>query len=102
MTPTRAAPIHTRPLPQRRCIGCNTGADKHSLVRIVRNPEGRIEVDPAGKAAGRGAYLCSRPECWAAALKRNRIEQALRATLTPEDRSRLAEYAATLRNETSE
>lgn len=102
MTPAKTAPTHSRPLPQRRCIGCNSGADKRSLVRIVRNPEGRIEVDPAGKAAGRGAYLCSRPECWDAALKRNRIEQALRATLNSEDRSRLVEYGATLRNETSE
>ncbi|HZP26789.1 MAG TPA: YlxR family protein [Dehalococcoidia bacterium] len=90
---TTQRPRHT---PQRRCIGCSTGADKRSLIRLVRTPAGQVEVDPTGKAAGRGAYLCSRTECWQAALKRGRLEQALRTTLTAENRARLQDLAAGL------
>ena len=46
-------------LPQRSCIGCNTKKDKKDLIRIVKNKEGEISVDPTGKKAGRGAYVVS-------------------------------------------
>jgi predicted RNA-binding protein YlxR (DUF448 family) len=63
-------------------------------VRVVRTPTG-VEVDPSGKKAGRGAYLCSQLSCWQEALKRNRLEAALKTKLTADDRLRLTEYAAT-------
>ena len=56
-----------------------------------------MEVDPSGKKAGRGAYLCSQLACWQDALKRNRLEPALRTRLTADDRLRLSAYAASLR-----
>lgn len=31
---------------------------KKELIRIVRTPEGAIELDKTGKKAGRGAYVC--------------------------------------------
>ena len=53
-------------------------------------------VDPTGKAAGRGAYLCRRPECWAAALRRDMLAGALRVPLALDDRAALASFAASL------
>ena len=50
-------------MPQRSCIGCNLKKDKKELIRIVKNKEGQIQVDPTGKAAGRGAYLCNSVDC---------------------------------------
>jgi uncharacterized protein len=55
-----------------------------------------VEVDPSGKKPGRGAYLCQQLSCWQEALKRNRVEPALKTKLTADDRLRLNEYAASL------
>jgi len=78
-----------RHVPIRTCVGCRQERPKRELVRIVRSPAGTIAVDPTGKAAGRGAYLCRTAECWAAALKRDALARALRASLTPADREAL-------------
>jgi hypothetical protein len=53
-------------------------------VRVVRSPGGTIVIDPSGRAAGRGAYLCRDAACWSATNTRRGIEHALRATL-PDD-----------------
>ena len=82
-----------RSVPQRTCIACRTTGDKRALVRIVRGPEG-VEVDPTGKKAGRGAYLCERPECWRAALKKNRLDAALKTRLSQDEKLRLNEFIA--------
>jgi predicted RNA-binding protein YlxR (DUF448 family) len=57
----------------------------------VRIADGSVEIDISGKKAGRGAYLCRTPECWDALLKSNRLENALRTTLTQENRQQLIE-----------
>ncbi len=86
-----------RPPPQRTCVACRTTAAKRGLVRVVRTPQDGVLVDITGKAAGRGAYLCRRPECWEAALKRDRLGAALRTKITPADRERLAAFVAAMR-----
>jgi hypothetical protein len=80
-------------IPQRTCVGCRTGGAKRDFVRVVRTPEGRVEVDPTGKANGRGAYLCARPACWHEALRKDRLAHALRAPIANEDRDALRRYA---------
>jgi len=64
--------------PQRTCIACRRIADKRDLVRVVATPEGRILVDPRGKAPGRGAYLCRKRACWADARRSGVWRHALR------------------------
>lgn len=83
-----------RRLPQRTCVGCGRTTAKRELVRVVRTLAGRVEVDPTAKKAGRGAYLCRREECWRQALKRSRLDHALRAAAPEEDRRALLEYVA--------
>ena len=82
-----------RKKPQRTCIGCWQTATKRELIRIVRTPEGRAEVDPTGKQAGRGAYLCANRSCWQGALDRKLLNRALKITLSEEDTARLRAYA---------
>ncbi len=77
--------------PIRTCIGCRQAEGKRTFVRIVRTPQG-VVVDPTGKLAGRGAYVHRSPTCWEAALKGNRIEQALRTKLTAAERTALITY----------
>jgi predicted RNA-binding protein YlxR (DUF448 family) len=87
-------------LPQRTCISCRSTSGKREFVRLVRLPEG-VEVDLTGKKQGRGAYLCPNPDCWETALKKGRIEQALKTKLTPDDRLRLNEFRVGLSQATA-
>jgi hypothetical protein len=86
-------------IPQRTCIACHTVRAKRELVRVVRTNENRVQADPTGKKAGRGAYLCRQRECWDNVLtNRNRLEQALKLeiSISMEDLAQLREFAATL------
>ena len=83
-------------VPQRTCVGCRRTWAKRDFVRVVRTSEGRVEVDPSGKKPGRGAYLCRDSGCWEAAMKKTRLDSALRTKVSPEDRQALLEFAATL------
>jgi len=90
-------------IPQRTCIACRRTDAKRGLMRIVRDAEGRVALDPTGKRAGRGAYLCDRPACWEQALKRRGLERALRVeTLHSDDRTALEQIAHGLPAETPE
>lgn len=81
--------MKARKIPTRTCTGCATSSDKRRFVRVVRTPEGHVEVDPTGKANGRGAYLCADPDCFEIARKRRRLDSALRVNLQDDDYTRL-------------
>jgi len=83
-------------VPQRTCVVCRTTTAKRALVRLVRPPEGSVRLDPTGKQAGRGAYLCDDPACWRAAGLRQRLGNALKTTISDEDFHSLQAHAATL------
>ncbi len=70
--------------PLRKCIGCNEMKDKKQLIRIVRNNEGEIKIDPIGKLPGRGAYICKSVACFDAAVKAKRLERAFKSKI-PDD-----------------
>lgn len=83
-------------VPERTCVACGKTSDKRGLLRIVRTPAGTLEVDERGKKPGRGAYLCLDTSCWTQGLKRKRLDQALRVTLSIQDRETLREQAERL------
>jgi hypothetical protein len=80
-------------------VVCRTTDAKRALTRLVRTPDEGVQLDPTGKRAGRGAYLCDDPACWQAAIKTDVVARALRTTLTAEDRQRLAAAAPTQEQE---
>jgi uncharacterized protein len=81
-------------IPQRTCIACRRTDAKRGLMRLVRDADGHVVLDPSGKRAGRGAYLCYDPACWEQALKRRGLERALRIdALLPEDHAALEQIA---------
>ncbi len=86
-------------IPQRTCIACREVQGKRQLVRIVRTPEGSVQLDETGKRSGRGAYLCRRAACWDKALRSKQLEHALKTTIAPDDLVQLEQYAATLAQE---
>ena len=44
-------------IPMRTCVVSLEKLPKKELIRIVRNKEGEVFVDPTGKLNGRGVYL---------------------------------------------
>jgi len=58
----------------------------------MRTSTGAVEPDPTGKRPARGAYLCHTPECWERAIKKGRLENALRTKLSADDREALLQY----------
>lgn len=83
-------------VPQRTCIGCRAVHPKREMVRVVRTPEGTVEIDLGGKQSGRGAYLCRQKSCWETALKRRSFNHALKTNLDDATRAALTTYAQTL------
>lgn len=88
-------------LPLRTCVGCGLIRPKRELVRMVVTDDGMLQIDPTGKAKGRGAYLCRisdeiikvqggelkprgdviftvNPECQRLAIQKKALEKALR------------------------
>ncbi len=68
----------TKKLPLRRCVGCGAMKDKRDMVRIVAPTSGEINIDPTGKAPGRGAYICPSAECLAKAYTSHGLERSLK------------------------
>ncbi len=64
-------------VPMRTCVGCRASLPKRDLVRVVRVPEGKVELDLTGKRSGRGAYLCRNAACFDLAAKGRQLERAL-------------------------
>ncbi len=73
-----------RKIPMRVCISCQEKKPKRSLLRIVRSPEGEIDIDLTGKKSGRGAYLCMQEECLNKARKKKILEKHLKQKVPEE------------------
>lgn len=93
---SRAQPKRVKHIPMRTCVSCRTGKPKRELLRVVRTPDGHVQLDASGKKAGRGAYLCAKLSCWENALKRKRLESEFEIAIAEEDRAALQAFIATL------
>lgn len=70
--------------PLRRCIGCGESKDKKQLIRIIRTPEGSIELDITGKKNGRGAYICRSQDCLNRAMKTKGLDRSFKMSIPKE------------------
>ena len=77
-------------IPQRQCMGCRERADKRDLIRVVRTPEGQVQLDFSGKLGGRGAYICPKAECLKKAQKTKALERSLEVPIPEEVYGRLS------------
>ena len=71
-----------RKIPQRKCIVCGESKDKHDLIRIVKNKEEGIILDPTGKKNGRGAYICKNETCINEAKKKRKLEKVFKTEIS--------------------
>ena len=76
--------MHERRVPLRKCIGCGEMIGKRGSLRVVRNKEGEISVDPTSKKPGRGAYLCRDKSCLEAAIRSRKLERSLKCAVPEE------------------
>ena len=69
--------MKTRKIPMRTCVVTREKCEKKELVRVVRTPEGTVEVDTTGKKTGKGAYLKLSCEVIQKARKNKALDRAL-------------------------
>ena len=68
----------------RTCCGCRETFPKKELVRVVRKPDGEVQIDDKGRMNGRGAYLCKNVQCLKKARKTGNIARSLEVSITEE------------------
>jgi len=49
--------MQKRKVPMRKCVASGEMKPKKDMVRIVKNKEAEVSIDPSGKKNGRGAYI---------------------------------------------
>ena len=76
-------------IPQRQCMGCRERKNKRDMIRVVRTPEGSVNLDFGGKMNGRGAYICPDPECLKKAIRSKSLDRSLEVTIPEEVYDRL-------------
>lgn len=75
----------------RQCIACREMKEKRSMLRVVRDPEGKIFLDFSSKASGRGAYICNDPECVKKLCKAKILNKVFGCAVDEEVYSRISE-----------
>lgn len=76
--------LKKRKLPLRKCTGCQTLKDKREMIRVVKDPNGEINLDFTGKKSGRGAYVCSSLECLDKAQETRGLERSFKMGISKE------------------
>ena len=76
-------------IPQRQCMGCRERMEKRQLIRVVRTPEGNVQLDFSGKCNGRGAYICPNVECLKKVQRSKALERSLETAIPEEVYDRL-------------
>ena len=91
--PAGGGEVRKRHVPQRTCVACRRTGDQRTFVRLVKTPDGDVQVDEQGKAPGRGAYLCRVTACWERSAK-GALAASLRTNINATSRDALLAYGA--------
>ncbi|WP_300410561.1 YlxR family protein [Lagierella sp.] len=84
--------MKTKKIPMRKCVACGNNKPKGDLLRIVKNKEEGIIIDPSGKKNGRGAYICKDINCLEKAIKNKKICHALNTEISEETYKEISNY----------
>ena len=77
-------------IPLRKCVATGEQLPKKELIRVVRNKEGEVFVDP--KKNGRGAYLKKSKEAIDIAKKKKVLNRSLEVDVPDSVFEELMEY----------
>lgn len=70
-----------RKIPMRKDVVSGQMFPKKELVRIVKNQEGEVTIDPTGKKNGRGAYVALEPDLVKKAWDKKILDKVLETSL---------------------
>ncbi|WP_080146376.1 RNase P modulator RnpM [Marinilactibacillus piezotolerans] len=84
--------MRQRKIPMRKCVASNEMKPKKEMVRVVRDKEGTVSIDPTGKKNGRGAYISLDPELVKKAQQKQVLNQALNTKVDEAFYEELQEY----------
>jgi len=70
-------------VPMRMCVVCRTMKPKKELIRVVKDSSDQIVLDPTGRLAGRGAYVC-KSSCVEQLAKKKSFQRALNGNANTE------------------
>ena len=76
--------VKKKKIPMRKDIVTGEMVPKRELIRVVKNKENEVSLDPTGKKPGRGAYVCKKADCLKAARKSRRFERAFSCQIPAE------------------
>lgn len=76
----------------RKDIVTNEMMPKRQLIRVVKNKEGEVSLDPTGKKSGRGAYIAVDVEIAKRAKKEKTFEKAFHVKLDDSFYDELIQY----------
>ncbi len=65
----------------RKCVSCGEMKEKKELLRVVRDKDGTVAIDPTFKKDGRGAYVCKTSLCILNAGKKRAFNRALKCNV---------------------
>ena len=68
-------------IPMRTCVVTREKLEKKELLRVVKNKEGIVAIDPTGKANGKGAYLKKDAEVIKKAHQNKILDRVLETTI---------------------
>ena len=79
-------------VPLRKCVATGEQLPKKELIRVVKNKEAQVFVDPTGKMNGRGAYLKKSLEAIEIAQKKAILKRSLEIDIPNEIYEELKSY----------
>lgn len=74
--------MKVKKVPLRTCVITHEKFPKQELLRIVRTPEGQVEIDLTGKLNGHGAYIKKDKEVIEKARKSKSLDKYLEVKIT--------------------
>lgn len=84
--------MRQRKIPMRKDIVTGEMAPKKELVRVVRDKENNVSLDPTGKKSGRGAYISVDVKIAEKAKKARTFDKAFETKVADEFYDELIEY----------
>ncbi|MBD8087116.1 MULTISPECIES: RNase P modulator RnpM [Limosilactobacillus] len=81
-----------RKIPMRKDIVTGEMMPKRQLIRVVKNKEGEVTLDPTGKKSGRGAYIAVDVEIAKRAKEEKTFEKAFHVKLDDSFYDELIQY----------
>ena len=78
---------------QRKCVACGEFKPRENLIKITKkHDDGQLVINPNSKIFGRSVYLCYNKMCIENALKKNKLDKALKTAISNELKGKLIEF----------